>query len=323
MSRGTTFGTSTRSRCAVAAVVAVAATLVPPGPAHAAYRHRAESAYDTTSSKSVTATCGSDEVLIGAGGRIRNGNGGVRLDAIVPGTTSVVVRGEAYPGHAEPWSVIAAAICAPDNGATRVVEVSPTGSVTASCPADLVVSGAGFDLPAGVPLAGLVPDADGASVTVRTALHLIGTSPVAYAVCVEGNRASWGGVGARYKRFAATSSIGTASPRTVTVQREWAWEVPSMSGVGGEVTVLPAPGSFPIPRSDIFIDAMMPSDDGTQVTVVAVQRPATVAVRSGPGGGPARTSTVDNELLSVPRYPTDHDDPMWSVTGYSTDHDIY
>ncbi|WP_216592268.1 hypothetical protein [Verrucosispora sioxanthis] len=130
MSRDTTLGTGTRSRCSVAAaaaVVAVAAMLVLPGTAHAAYRHRAESGYDTTSSKSVTATCGPGEELIGAGGRIRNGNGGVRLAAIVPGTTSVVVRGEAYPGHAEPWSVIAAAICAPDDGTPRVVEVSPAG----------------------------------------------------------------------------------------------------------------------------------------------------------------------------------------------------
>ncbi|MFF5217051.1 hypothetical protein [Micromonospora sp. NPDC000442] len=314
MSRGTTFGTSIRSRCAVAAaaaVVAVAATLVLPGAAHAAYRHRAESTYDTTSPKSVTATCGSDEVLIGAGGRIRNGNGGVRLAAIVPGATSVVVRGEAYPDHVEPWSVIAAAICESDDGTTRVVQVSPAGSRTASCPADLVLSGTGFDLPAGVPLAGLVPDADGASVTVRTAFHLIGASPVAYAVCVEGSRASWEDSGVfRYKRFATTSPAGTSSPRTVTVQREWEWEFPSLSGVGGEITVLPDPSDpFPTPASDIFIDAMMPNDDGTRATVVAVQRAGTEAGRSAQGRAPGGVSTDD--------------DKMWMVTGYSTDHDIY
>ncbi|GIJ31589.1 hypothetical protein [Micromonospora sediminimaris] len=326
MSRGTTLGTSNRSRCAVAAaaaVVAVAATLVLPGAAHAAYRHRAESGYDTTSPKSVTATCGADEVLIGAGGRIRNGNGGVRLAAIVPGATSVEVRGEAYPDHAEPWSVIAAAICESDDGTARVVEVSPAGSQTASCPADLVLSGTGFDLPAGVPLAGLVPDADGASVTVRTAFHRIGASPVAYAVCVEGSRASWEDSGVfRYKRFATTSPVGTSSPRTVTVQREWEWEFPSMSGVGGEITVLPSLSNpFPAPASDIFIDAMMPNDDGTRVTVAAVQRAGTDTGRSVRGGTPAGPSAADDELRTVPRYLTD--DPKWMVTGYSTDHDIY
>lgn len=329
MSRGTTLGTSIRPRCVVAAaaaVVAVAATLVLPGAAHAAYRHRTESTHDTTSPKSVTATCGSDEVLIGAGGRIRNGNGGVRLDAIVPGATSVVVRGEAYPDHAEPWSVVAAAICAPDDGGTRIVQVSPAGSRTASCPADLVLSGAGFDLPAGVPLAGLVPDADGGSVTVRTALHPVGAGPVAYAVCVEGNRASWDGVGPRYKRFATTSPGGTSSPRTVTVQGEWEWEVPSLSGVGGEVTVLPGlSGPFPALTTGVFIDAMMPDDDGTRVTVAAVHRAAsTGAGQSARGGGAAGASAVGDEPPSVPRHPTVHDDDqVWVVTGYGTDHDIY
>ncbi|MFD0823617.1 hypothetical protein ACFQ0D_36035, partial [Micromonospora zhanjiangensis] len=250
-----------------------------------------ESAHDTTSPKSVTATCGPGEVLVGAGGRIRNGNGGVRLAAIVPGTTSVVVRGEAYPDYAEPWSVMAAAICASDDGQTRIVRVSPTGSRTATCPADLVLGGTGFDLPAGVPLTGLVPDADGAGVTVRTALQPLGTpGPVAYAVCVEGYRASWGGVGARYKRFATTGPVGTSSPRTVTVQRQWEWEVPSMSGVGGEVVVLPGPADpFPTNTSAIFIDAMMPNDDGTQVTVGAVHRAtAATAGRSARGGRPVR-----------------------------------
>ncbi|NGM15263.1 hypothetical protein ENC19_22730 [Verrucosispora sp. CWR15] len=322
MSRDTTLGTGTRSRCSVAAaaaVVAVAAMLVLPGTAHAAYRHRAESGYDTTSSKSVTATCGPGEELIGAGGRIRNGNGGVRLAAIVPGTTSVVVRGEAYPGHAEPWSVIAAAICAPDDGTPRVVEVSPAGSRTASCPTDLVLSGTGFDLPAGVPLAGLVPDADGASVTVRTAFHQLGTGPVAYAICVQGIRASSAIDGARYKRFATTSPGGTSSPRMVTVQREWEDEFPSMSGVGGEITALPDPADlFPAPVSDIFIDAMMPNDDGSQVTVAAVRR---AAVGAGPSvGGDA--AAAGNGLRSVDRHSVD-DDTLWTVTGYSTDHDIY
>lgn len=329
MSRGTTLGTTIRSRSAVAAaaaVVAVAATLVLPGAAQAAYRHRTESAYDTTSPKSVTATCGSGEVLIGAGGRIRNGNGGVRLDAIVPGATSVVVRGEAYPDHAEPWSVIAAAICGSDHGETRLVQVSPAGSRTASCPADLVVSGGGFDLPAGLPLAGLVPDADGGGVTVRTAYYPIGAGPVAYAVCVEGNRASWGGVGARYKRFATTGPVGTSSPRTVTVQREWEWEVPSLSGVGGEVTVLPDPsGPFPTPTSGIFIDTMMPNDDGTRVTVAAVHRAAAgLAGRSACGGEAAGASATGDDRRSVHPCPSDHDDDqLWMLTGYGTDHDIY
>ncbi|WBB91204.1 hypothetical protein [Verrucosispora sp. WMMC514] len=320
MSRGTTLGTHTRARraaAATAAAVAVAATLVLPGTAHAAYRHRAESGYDTTSSKSVTATCGPGEVLIGAGGRIRNGNGGVRLAAIVPGATSVVVRGEAYPDHTEPWSVIAAAICAPDDGTPRVVEISPPGSRTAACPADLVLSGTGFDLPAGVPLAGLVPDADGGGVTVRTAFQPVGAGPVAYAVCVDGNRASWDGVGLRYKRFAATSPVGTSSPRMVTVQREWEDEFPSMSGVGGEITVLPDPSDpFPAPVFDIFIDAMMPNDDGTRVTVAAVQRAAVAAGRSVGGAAAA-----GNGLRSLDRHSTD--DTLWTVTGYSTDHDIY
>ncbi len=170
-----------------------------------------------------------------------------------------------------------------------------------------------------MPLAGLVPDADGASVTVRTAFHQLGTGPVAYAICVQGIRASSAIDGARYKRFATTSPGGTSSPRMVTVQREWEDEFPSMSGVGGEITALPDPADlFPAPVSDIFIDAMMPNDDGSQVTVAAVRR---AAVGAGPSvGGDA--AAAGNGLRSVDRHSVD-DDTLWTVTGYSTDHDIY
>ncbi|HEU4426206.1 MAG TPA: hypothetical protein VFR67_27015 [Pilimelia sp.] len=294
---------------AAATVVAVTAVLVLPAPAHAAERKRAESAYDSESSKTATATCDPGEVVIGAGGRVKDGDGRVRLAAIIPTLTSVEVRAdELSEGHDGSWSVVAFAVCESQASVSPTVEASQPGSSTATCDNGTVPSGTGFELPAGSVLTGLVPDAEGTGVTVRTPFQLIGgDGPVAYAICMEGERSSWGGIGPRYTRFEEPSPVDGSSPKTVTVS-DW-FDSAGMSGVGAEVT-----GPGPISRlgSGVFIDTMMPSDDLLTVKVQAVHRPSDDDVSTVPTRGRLVGTSVAGD-----------EDDDWSVTGYGLDHQYY
>lgn len=295
-------------------VVAVAAFLVlPTTTAHAvAARYRAESRHDATSAKSAVATCPDGTVLLGAGGRIKDGNGGVLLDAIVPTRTSVEVRGVALPGYLGQWSVVAVAFCESAEMTSPRVVVSRAGSTTATCPDDRARSGSGFDLPDGVPLTGLVPDAAGRGVTVRTAYAPKREEPVAYAICAPGLN---GNPGPPYHfQFDATSPLDTSPRKVVTVlpPEYWPWQRP-MTGVGAEVTVVPSVPGSPVSSAEVFIDAIMPSESGDRVTVEAVRRWTGAAPRQP--ASPARSAGL---VAAV-------DEDPWSVTGYGegTDHDIY
>jgi hypothetical protein len=309
------------TRVSMAAAVGMAAAgavagLAPPEPAHAAGRYRAESGYDSSSPKSVVATCPPGEVAIGGGARIKGGGGGVRLAALVPTGTSVEATGDALPAQDGEWSVVAVAVCVPATMTTPTVVASPSGSRTATCPGDTVLSGTGFDLPAGVPLTGLVPDADGGAVTVQTAFQPFGgTGPVAYAVCVPGLRVSASAEGPRYRRWQKTSPSSGSARKVVVVRQDGPWEFPSMSGAGADVTMAAGGPGLPVVAS-AFIDAIVPSADGSTVTVEAVRRPVTTAAPAIRGTGPGAAPVP----LPVP---TGDDDDDWSVIGYAVDHDIY
>jgi hypothetical protein len=126
---------------------------------------------NTSTNKTVTATCPAGKRLLGAGGEISGGGGEVVLEDIrVPNLTSVTVQGvEDEDGTAVDWLARAYAICAnPVAGLERVVGTSPTDSVEKSirpaCPAGkrLVGNGAEIiggggqvtleeDLPIGIP----------------------------------------------------------------------------------------------------------------------------------------------------------------------------
>jgi hypothetical protein len=293
---------STGSRLAAGAattVVAMAAALVLPAPAHAAGRHRAESAYDTTSSKTATATCDPGEVMVGAGGRIRDGEGGVALAAMIPTRNSVTVRGEALTGHRDAWSVVAAAICYPEPAEeyAPTIVVSPVGSRTAECPEGAGLFGTGFDLRGSELLTGLVPDPYHDSVTVRSPSLRLGDPPVAYAICIPSSVA--------YMNH-RTSLVNGASPKRVTVPVG-----DDLTGAGAEITMVGSSLGSPLPISDVFIDTLMPSEDVTELSVQAVRRSS----GSGASATPAGARFAGSSMAG------DGDD--WSVTGYGVDHDIY
>ena len=284
------------SRLATIAVVAVAAVLVVPAPVYGAGRERAQSAHDTDPSKAATANCPGGQVVIGAGGRIKGGDGGVILDAVIPRRTSVTVRGAAYPDHDSSWSVIAAAVCELESSGPGVTIES--GTTTATCPNGTDLSGSGFDLPTGSVLTGLIPDPAVGDVTVRTPSIVIGGGgPTAYAVCVPELRPTYS------TRFEADSPHDASAPKSVTAGGVSDTSYPHLSGVGATITWADhGPGLSPI-RSDVFIDTLMPTADLTGVVVEAVDR-------TPPSGSPGGSERSGGAPAVGP------DDGQWSVTGY-------
>jgi hypothetical protein len=278
-------------KIALITVVALGAALVGAAPAQAADRERAESLYNTDSPKTATATCPDGFEVRGAGARLRNGRGKVRLDSIVPTRTSVTVRGETLPGNSdeEPWSAVAAAICAPESDGLAQSTTIETGTTTAECPPGTDLSGAGFDLPSGSVLTGLIPDPGDRSVTVRTPSVVIGAGPVtAYAICVPEFPPSY------TRLYETVSATDDSAPKIVTAGGVAPFDLPELTGVGGEITwVDTAPGPS-VARSDVFIDTMLPNDDLTHVTVQA----------------------VDRTPVSLARMAADPEE-SWSVTGFA------
>jgi hypothetical protein len=78
-------------------------------------RVSAESPFNTTNAKSVTATCPAGKRLIGTGAEISGALGSVALDDLTPlaSGTAVLATGYLVPGQpATTWSIIAFALCA-------------------------------------------------------------------------------------------------------------------------------------------------------------------------------------------------------------------
>jgi hypothetical protein len=274
---------------ATAVVAATVALVAVPVKAYAATdRNRVESAYNTSPSKTATANCDTNDVLIGGGARIINGGGAVVLAAMVPGATSVTARGESSTGNQNPWSVVAVAVCRPASQGTPQV-VSSGGGTTATCPNRTYLSGGGFELPDGSALTGLTPE-NGRTVTVRTPFIRVGApGPVAYAVCVPELPGFYS------MRWSAQSPFSTASPKLETA-REPEYPHAVMSGVGGSINYL---GILPIVHTGVFIDGLVPSEDLLSGTVEAV------AVSSGDlrtAGGAQLTSAPDPDAWAVTAY---------------------
>jgi hypothetical protein len=216
-----------------------------------ATRERGVSDHDTTPSKTAIATCPGGLLVLGTGGRIVAGHGRVSLAAMVPDPmlTSVTVRGEAVPGHNQPWSVVAVAVCGPPPGWLHLEQSDPA-STTAACPNGPLI-GTGFELPADPPepmlLTGLVPDLVEASVTVQVEYRGPTFSlPTAYAICVTDTD---------YQLVTSTSSFDGASTATAVATGEH-----TILGIGGSADGV-----------DVFIDAMLPDPDLRQVAVRATR----------------------------------------------------
>jgi hypothetical protein len=139
-----------------------AAVVVPAAPASAAVpgavRVSASSASNSNDFRSVTATCPAGKVLTGTGYEVNGATGEAVVDDLRPNggpataPTAVTVgayEAEAFAGN---WSLTADAICAnPVAGLVRVSASSASNSndfrsVTATCPAGKVLTGAGFEL---------------------------------------------------------------------------------------------------------------------------------------------------------------------------------
>jgi hypothetical protein len=281
-------------RLAVVISVVAAGTVVGSSPAAAslpATREPATSSYDLEPSKEATATCPDGRALLGAGGRIVDGDGGVVLAAVVPdlGTASVTAQGEALPGHLEPWAVVAVAVCGWPPAVQELVRSEP-GSSTATCPGVTLPVGTGFELPgpAGeVLLTGLVPSLAEGSVTVRAVRPgAVGDRPVAYAICLA--------AGAEL-HTSPPGGFDDSSPKSATVTGTG----DPMTGVGGRVE-----GAV----TDVFIDALLPATPDLGSAAVRAVR-----VRSGAGRLPAG--------LVAPVGPSDED---WSLIGAGVEtHDYY
>jgi hypothetical protein len=266
-------------RLAVSVAVVAAGTVGVAGPGSAAPpRERAVSAYDPAPSKRVTAVCPGGLGLLGAGGRIVDGDGGVILAAVVPdlATGSVTARGEALPGHPDPWAVVAVAVCGPVPDYQEVV----SAELTATCPSAAVPTGTGFELPgpAGeVLLTGLVPDLVEASVTVRAAWPgTVGELPVAYAICL------WPGA---ESHTSPPGAFDDSSPKTATVKGTGSL----MTGVGGTVE-----GAV----TDVFIDALLPATPDLGSAGVRAVRMSSRA-GSTPAGLMAPVGTGDDWSLTA------------------------
>ena len=249
------------SATAVATIVVLAA----PTAAHAADRNRVETAHNTNTTKTLTASCTGGEVLVGAGARVIDGNGSVALVQMVPAATSVTAKAVALDSGAGAWSLAVAAVCRTAAMGTPQIAVSTAPSRTATCPAGTYLSGTGFDLRDAGPLTGLIP-ANGLTVTVRTSYTLVGgLGPLAYAVCVPAYSGWW--------MFTDVSAVGTGSPKTATATIGLDPNAYQITGVGGEVTVT---GGILTLGGTVFIDGLMPNEDLTSATVEGVSRPIVV-----------------------------------------------
>jgi hypothetical protein len=163
----------------------------------------ASSSVDSSSVKSVTASCPAGKRVVGAGGSIGvlSGDGQVVMDDLRPNPTltSVTVQGvEDETGLAEIWALAAEAVCAyPPPGLERVSATSPVDSnrvknLTASCPAGKLVVGTGGDINNGsgqVEMDDIRPNGTLTSVTVQGIEDETGYaglwSLTAYAICAD------------------------------------------------------------------------------------------------------------------------------------------
>jgi hypothetical protein len=140
----------------VAFSVLAACLIVPAAPALAdvePLREEDTSAFNSQAGKFARAECPGNQVVIGIGGRINGGNGGVAMTGIVPDASlsAVTVFGRELPGHDQPWSVTAVAICHTvlDRGLVERISSLVPGQylAQAECPNNKMLYSVGFHMP--------------------------------------------------------------------------------------------------------------------------------------------------------------------------------
>jgi hypothetical protein len=224
----------------------------------------------TSSAAHADAVCPAGTVVHGAAGRVVNGGGDVLITDMRPKDDLTAVRVEAVENDptANAWSVVAEAICAPDNGHNlHLVEVANPANGTnvsprstwAYCPAGEVTFGAGFrhtGAGGNVFTAELEPEIDpftgepiGVEVESRADTGFAGAfDDFAYAVCGIANGSvvsvasgiSANGLAASYQADSAACAQG------------------AVTGVGGKVT----------DNTDgILLDRFEPNPAATRATV--------------------------------------------------------
>jgi hypothetical protein len=115
----------------------------------------------STTVQSTDARCGPGEAVLGGGGLVRNPGFQADLRTVAPSLTGdrfTAQGGEDVDGYANPWSVVAYAICAPRPANYQVV-VQPVGgplnldrkTQTAFCPAGTTPYGAGGSIDPAAP----------------------------------------------------------------------------------------------------------------------------------------------------------------------------
>ncbi len=111
--------------------------------------------------QSTDARCGPGEAVLGGGGLVRNPDFQADLRTLAPSLTGdrfTAQGGEDFDGYANPWSVVAYAVCAPRPANYQIV-VQPVGgrldldrkTQTAMCPAGTAPHGAGGSIDPAAP----------------------------------------------------------------------------------------------------------------------------------------------------------------------------
>lgn len=143
---------------AVLTGMAAATTLLAPtSPAQASvglYRVAATSVLDATNAKTMAISCNGVDQVVGAGGRINDGQGDVLMTRVYADATlhTVTVLGVEANATAVPWSVDAFAVCAPAGAVSGLQLVTTTSAnnaaskvaVTAVCPPGKSTFGGGY-----------------------------------------------------------------------------------------------------------------------------------------------------------------------------------
>ncbi|MEV1012546.1 MULTISPECIES: hypothetical protein [unclassified Micromonospora] len=143
---------------AVLTSVAAATTLLAPSTAAQAsvglYRVAATSVLDATNAKTMTISCNGVDQVVGAGGRINDGQGDVLMTRVYADATlrTVTVFGVEANATNVPWSVDAFAVCAPAGAVSGLQLVTTTSAsnaldkvgITAVCPPGKKTFGGGY-----------------------------------------------------------------------------------------------------------------------------------------------------------------------------------
>ncbi|MBQ1020786.1 hypothetical protein KBX71_23320 [Micromonospora sp. D93] len=138
-------------------MAAATTLLVPATPAQASvglYRVAATSVLDATNAKTMPISCNGADQVVGAGGRINDGQGDVLMTRVYADATlhTVTVLGVEANATNVPWSVDAFAVCAPAGAVAGLQLVTTTSvnnaldkvGITAVCPAGKKTFGGGY-----------------------------------------------------------------------------------------------------------------------------------------------------------------------------------